>query len=186
MHKNKTYKIVQRCYSELECKKFNKIKAICPPEPQKEQEPPISSCGLLTEFDQNIVLPTFIELTLLPTLLTTVTLNIDDLDDRVWLTGTVQTRVSTGAPAPGFVQIAFQIYRNDPTFTSSIFLLEDIVVNSGFVNGNATTFTFVDLSLPTGVNTYYLTGQILSTDPQATGVFVEKTIFTGAEIEANS
>lgn len=185
MHRNKTYKIVQRCCSEQECKKYTKIKAVCPPEPQREKEPPASS-GLLTEFDQNIVVPTFIELTLLPTLLATVTLNIDDLGDRVWFTGTVQTRVSTGAPAPGFVQIALQIFRNDPTFTSSIFLIEDVVVNSGFVNGNATTFTFVDLSPPTGVNTYYLTGQILSTDPQATGAFVEKTVFTGAEIEANN
>ncbi|UNT53660.1 hypothetical protein [Lysinibacillus capsici] len=186
MHRCKTNKIVQRCYSEQECKKFNKIKAVCPPVPQEGQGPPVACCGLLTEFDQNIVTPTSIELTMSPTLLTTVSLNIDDSDDRVWLTGTVQTRVGTFEPVPGFVQIALRIFRNDPTFTASIFEIVDVVVNSGFVNVNTTTFTFVDPSPPTGLNIYYLTGEITSKDPQATGANVETIVFTGGEIEANS
>ncbi|MEX3743906.1 MULTISPECIES: hypothetical protein [Lysinibacillus] len=141
----------------------------------------------MTEFDQKIVPLTVIELTSLPKLLTNVTLNNNNTDDRVWLTGTVQTIVGSLNPLPGFIRISLQIFRNDPTFTTTpIFRINDSVVDSGFANDNTTTFTFVDLSPPTGLNIYYLTGHILSQDPQSTQAFIEKIVFTGAEIKANS
>ncbi|PFD51037.1 hypothetical protein [Bacillus cereus] len=113
---------------------------------------------MLTEFDCASDL-LFIEIATIdpPTLLATVTLNIDDATNRVWLTGTVLFRVSSGVEG-AFAGVIIQIYVNDPTFTSSpIFYTEDCGVNSGQVTTFTTSFTFADIIPLTGPVIYFLT-----------------------------
>ncbi|PFD13984.1 hypothetical protein [Bacillus cereus] len=142
---------------------------------------------MLTEFDCASDL-LFIEIATIdpPTLLATVTLNIDDATNRVWLTGTVLFRVSSGVEG-AFAGVIIQIYVNDPTFTSSpIFYTEDCGVNSGQVTTFTTSFTFADIIPLTGPVIYFLTAIRGGVDFGIAGVSVDRVSFTGAEITANN
>lgn len=142
--------------------------------------------GLLKEFQQNIVTDptTNIPLSADPSLLASVTLNNNKTDNRVWITGTIQTLVDAVDPGPRFVEIQLQIFRNDPTFTTPLFSISDVVVYNGDINLNTTTFNFVDTAPTVGSNTYYLTARITAQD-DTTSVVVNSVVFTGAEIKVN-
>lgn len=140
--------------------------------------------GLVKEFAHDIVTGANIALSMNPSLLASVTLNNDKPGNRVWLTGTVQTLVNAVGDETRFVQIQLQLFRNDPTFTTPLFSISDVVVFNGQINLNTTTFNFVDIAPPVGSNTYYLTARITAQDPTTTAN-VNTVVLTGAEIGPN-
>lgn len=144
--------------------------------------------GLLKEFDQDVIAMADVELTTSPQLLASVTINTKRTGERVWLTGTVQTVVSPLIPPgveTGFLAVTFEIFRNDPTFTMPLISFTDVVITSGGANINTTSFNFVDMSPPTGSNTYYLTAKYIS-DNVTIVANVNRVVFTAAEIQPNN
>jgi hypothetical protein len=145
--------------------------------------------GILTEFDSD---ESSLSVSLLPnqprTLLGTINLTIDDVTDRVWLTGTIHFVVSAfAASVPPFGLVAIEIFRNDPTFTTTpIFYTEDSGTNTGQVNRFTTSFSTVDETPTVGPVTYFITGRLVARDPAINEIIASLRHFTGAEIEANS
>jgi hypothetical protein len=155
--------------------------------------------GLLTEFQFDELSPsntsgaTLIPLTTVNTPVTIAqlsglkALHIDEITDRVWLTGTVGWQGITNGTGSNKATVLFKIFRDAPVTGPLIYSLQDSA-EVGFDNFRSSTVNHVDLpivSCPPLKNDvpYFLTAEITQAGSQIN--IIGPITFTGAEIERN-
>ncbi|OAT85818.1 hypothetical protein [Desulfotomaculum copahuensis] len=153
--------------------------------------------GLLSEFNASVLqpsntsgaitppLPLSTAPTVIAALIGPASMSIDDLADRVWLTGTVGWLAVTLGTGATSTDVVFRIYRNAPITGPQVFSTRSSATPT--VPYVTTSFDHVDQNIITTPGQqlvpYFLTAELPLAGSAAN--IIGPITFTGAEIEGN-